>query len=145
MNPMQLDELMGWACAAAGVPGMTVSLQVRHHRPSPTGDSLRVYARVTGTESRKIFVDGPISAEADPSAIAVTAEGVFVSPVPDRTRALFPTTQWHPVRADSGVARGAVARRFPGPGPAHPAGRTAGGPPRGWARWGRSGGASPAW
>ncbi|MER6957827.1 MULTISPECIES: PaaI family thioesterase [unclassified Streptomyces] len=90
MSAMLLDELMGWACAAAGMPGMTVSLQVRYHRPVPLEAPLRVYARVTGTEGRKIFVDGSISTEEDPSVVVVAAEGVFVSPDPDRTRALFP-------------------------------------------------------
>jgi acyl-coenzyme A thioesterase PaaI-like protein len=90
MSAMLLDELMGWACAAAGMPGMTVSLQVCYHRPVPLGTPLRVYARVTGTEDRKIFVDGSIGTEDDPSVVVVTADGVFVSPDPDRTRALFP-------------------------------------------------------
>ncbi|MFE2313047.1 PaaI family thioesterase [Streptomyces sp. NPDC059441] len=90
MSAMLLDELMGWACAAAGMPGMTVSLQVRYHRPVPLGTPLRVYARVTGTEGRKIFVDGSIGTEDDPSVVVVTADGVFFSPDPDRTRALFP-------------------------------------------------------
>lgn len=90
MSAMLLDELMGWACAAAGTPGMTVSLQVRYHRPVPLETPLRVHARVTGTEGRKIFVDGSISTEDDPSVTVVTADGVFVAPDPARTRALFP-------------------------------------------------------
>ncbi|MFD9283908.1 PaaI family thioesterase [Streptomyces mirabilis] len=93
MSAMLLDELMGWACAAAGMPGMTVSLQVRYHRPVPLETPLRVYAQVTGTEGRKIFVDGSISTEEDPSVVVVTADGVFVSPDPDRTRALFPNVR----------------------------------------------------
>lgn len=93
MSAMLLDELMGWACTAAGMPGMTVSLQVRYHRPVPLETPLRVHARVTGTEGRKIFVDGSISTEEDPSAVVVTADGVFVSPDPDRTRALFPNVR----------------------------------------------------
>ncbi|CAM5253419.1 PaaI family thioesterase [Streptomyces aurantiogriseus] len=96
MSAMLLDELMGWACAAAGSPGMTVSLQVRYHRPVPLETPLRVFARVTGTEGRKISVDGSISTEEDPSVAVVTAEGVFVSPDPDRTRALFPDLQGTP-------------------------------------------------
>ncbi|MFF2130698.1 PaaI family thioesterase [Streptomyces olivochromogenes] len=93
MSAMLLDELMGWACAAAGMPGMTVSLQVRYHRPVPLETPLRIHARVTGTEGRKIFVDGSISTEDDPSVAVVTADGVFVSPDPDRTRALFPSVR----------------------------------------------------
>ncbi|WP_329544391.1 PaaI family thioesterase [Streptomyces sp. NBC_01356] len=90
MSAMLLDELMGWACASAGTPGMTVSLQVRYHRPVPLETPLLVHARVTGTEGRKIFVDGSISTEDDQSVTIVTADGVFVAPDPARTRALFP-------------------------------------------------------
>jgi hypothetical protein len=50
---MLLDELMGRACVAAGSPGMTVSLQVRYHRPVPLETPLRVHARVTGTEGAR--------------------------------------------------------------------------------------------
>ena len=93
MSAMLLDELMGRACIAAGLPGMTVSLQVRYRRPVPLETPLRVHARVTGTEGRKVFVAGSISIEEDPSAVVVTADGVFVTPDPDRTRALFPTVR----------------------------------------------------
>ncbi|MDN0199234.1 PaaI family thioesterase [Streptomyces sp. S.PNR 29] len=96
MSAMLLDEVMGWACVAAGTPGMTVSLQVRYHRPVPLETPLRVYARVTGTEGRKVFVAGSISVEGDPSTAVVTADGTFVSPDPDRTRALFPAMQGPP-------------------------------------------------
>ncbi|MEU6251408.1 PaaI family thioesterase [Streptomyces sp. NPDC047043] len=90
MSAMLLDEVMGRACVAAGMPGMTVSLQVRYHRPVPLETPLLVRARVTGTEGRKVFVDGSIRAEEDASVAVVTADGVFVTPDPDRTRALFP-------------------------------------------------------
>jgi hypothetical protein len=63
MSAMPLDELMGWACAATGMPAMTVSLQVRYYHPVPLETPLRVYARVTGTEDRRIFVDGSISTQ----------------------------------------------------------------------------------
>jgi acyl-CoA thioesterase FadM len=84
---------MGRACIATGLPGMTVSLQVRYRRPVPLETPLWVHARVTGTEGRKVFVTGSISTEADPSAVVVTADGVFVTPDPDHTRALFPTVR----------------------------------------------------
>ncbi|MCT9112720.1 PaaI family thioesterase [Streptomyces mirabilis] len=92
MSAMLLDELMGWACYAAGTPAMTVSLRMRYRRPVPLETPLRVHAHVTGTEDRKIFVAGSISAAADPSVTLVTADGVFVTPDPDRARALFPNT-----------------------------------------------------
>jgi acyl-coenzyme A thioesterase PaaI-like protein len=91
MSAMLLDELMGWACAAAGTPGMTVSLQLRYHRPVPLQTPLRVYARVTGAEDRKISVAGAITTEEDLSTVLVAADGVFVSPDPARAGALFPS------------------------------------------------------
>ena len=96
MSAMLLDELMGWACYAAGSPAMTVSLEMRYHRPVPLETPLRVHARVTGTEDRKIRVAGSISTEQEPSVALVTAGAVFVSPDPDRARALFPSTQGSP-------------------------------------------------
>lgn len=85
-----LDESMGWACATAGTPGMTVSLQMRYHRPVPLEAPLRVLAHVTGSEGRKVYVAGSITTEEDPATALVAAEGVFVSPDPEHARALFP-------------------------------------------------------
>ncbi|GGU11920.1 PaaI family thioesterase [Streptomyces coeruleorubidus] len=94
VSAMLLDELMGRACAAAGTPGLTVSLQMRYHRPVLLETPLRIIARVTGTDGRKIFVNGSITSRtAAPDASLVTAEGVFVTPDPDSTRALFPGLQ----------------------------------------------------
>ena len=90
MSAMLLDELMGWACSAAGTPAMTVSLRLRYHGPVPVETPLRVRARVTGTEARKVFVTGSITTEADGDRQLVTAEAVFVAPDPERVRALFP-------------------------------------------------------
>ena len=33
VSAMLLDELMGWACAAVGKPGMTISLRMRYRGP----------------------------------------------------------------------------------------------------------------
>ncbi|MGW0712069.1 PaaI family thioesterase [Streptomyces sp. NPDC002643] len=94
MSAMLLDELMGRACGAAGHHAMTVSLRTRYHRPVPVDTPLRVFARVTGAEDRKIFVEGSISREGDrdgdTAPVLVTGEAVFVSPDPERARALFP-------------------------------------------------------
>ncbi|MFD8723364.1 hotdog domain-containing protein [Streptomyces sp. NPDC059629] len=51
MSAMLLDELVGRACAAAGLPGLTVSLQMRYHRPVPLETPLRILARVTGAQT----------------------------------------------------------------------------------------------
>ncbi|MFJ5998833.1 hotdog domain-containing protein [Streptomyces sp. NPDC092370] len=81
---------MGWACAAVGTPGMTVSLQMRYHRPVPLESPLRLPAHVTGTEDRKVYVAGSITTEVHPATVLVAAEGVFVSPDPEHVQALFP-------------------------------------------------------
>ncbi|MGW7611486.1 PaaI family thioesterase [Streptomyces sp. NPDC054766] len=90
ISAMLLDELMGWACASTGMPGMTVSLQMRYDRPVPLESPLRVLAHVTGTEGRKVYVTGSITTEDDLSTVLVAAEGVFVSPDPEHAQALFP-------------------------------------------------------
>ncbi|MFF4491220.1 hypothetical protein ACFY0F_32965 [Streptomyces sp. NPDC001544] len=61
-----------------------------YHRPVPLETPLRIVARVTGTDDRKVFVSGSITARAAPGTDLVTAEGVFVAPDLDRVRALFP-------------------------------------------------------
>jgi hypothetical protein len=96
ISAMLLDELMGRACAAAGMPGLTVSLQMRYHRPVPLETPLQILARVTGSDNRKIFVHGSITTRTDPATPLVTADGVFVAPDPHRTRALFPDLQVEP-------------------------------------------------
>jgi hypothetical protein len=90
ISAMLLDELMGRACAAAGNPGMTISLTMRYRSPVPLETPLRVRARVTGTEARKIFVTGSIATEDDPSALLVEADAIFIAPDPDLARVLFP-------------------------------------------------------
>ncbi|MGR6974923.1 PaaI family thioesterase [Streptomyces cynarae] len=91
VSAMLLDELMGWACAAAGKPGMTVSLRMRYEGPVPLETPLRVSAHVTGTDDRKLFVKGSITTEEDPSIPLVEADGIFVAPDPELARALFPS------------------------------------------------------
>ncbi|MFE9030750.1 PaaI family thioesterase [Streptomyces iakyrus] len=91
MSAMLLDELMGQACLAAGAPGLTVSLKMSYHRPIPLETPLRILGRVTGTDQRKVFAAGSITTEADPATDLVTADAVFITPDPDRARALFPS------------------------------------------------------
>ncbi|MFG3207313.1 PaaI family thioesterase [Streptomyces sp. NPDC048192] len=93
MSAMLLDELMARACAAAGMPGLTVSLQMRYHRPVPLETPLRILTRVTGTDARKILVSGSITSRTDPGTNLVTADGIFVTPDPLRVHALFPGLQ----------------------------------------------------
>ncbi|MBT2441808.1 PaaI family thioesterase [Streptomyces sp. ISL-36] len=90
VSAMLVDELMGWACAAAGHPGMTISLQTQYRRPVPLETPLRVRARVMGTDDRKVFVTGSITTEEDASTVLVEGDGVFLALAPDHARDLFP-------------------------------------------------------
>nr|WP_256096370.1 hypothetical protein [Streptomyces sp. LUP30] len=51
---------MDRACAATGNPGMTIARNMRYRNPVPLETPLRVFARLTRTEARKIFVNGSI-------------------------------------------------------------------------------------
>ncbi|MQM27008.1 PaaI family thioesterase [Glycomyces albidus] len=90
MSALLLDELMGWACAAKGLPAMTIALDVRYQRPVPVELPLLLRAEVTGIEGRKITVDGTVAPESDPDAVLVAAQGRFVAPDLERARSLFP-------------------------------------------------------
>ncbi|RRR98412.1 PaaI family thioesterase [Glycomyces terrestris] len=90
MSAMLLDELMGWACAAKGLPAMTIALDMRYQRPVPIEAPLLLRARVTGVEGRKITVSGSVVPEDEPETILVAGEGRFVAPDLDRARSLFP-------------------------------------------------------
>lgn len=90
ISAMLLDELMGWACTAAGQPGMTISLRMRYQGPVPLETPLLVSAHVTGTDDRKTFVKGTITTAGAPSTILVEADSIFVAPAPEAALALFP-------------------------------------------------------
>ncbi|MFI2317667.1 PaaI family thioesterase [Streptomyces sp. CB00072] len=90
ISAMLLDELMGWACAATGTPGMTISLRILYQSPVPLETALLARAHVTGTDNRTIFVKGSIAIETSASTTLVEADGVFIAPDPEAARSLFP-------------------------------------------------------
>lgn len=79
------DEILGVANIATDNPGMTASLTVQYRKPTPLRTDLRVEARVTGREGRKIrgwagiFHGDVLTAEAD---------GLFVEVMPDKFLAI---------------------------------------------------------
>lgn len=99
VSALVLDELLGWACAAAGALSMTVDLRLRYHRPVPLRTPLIATARVTGTEERITDVTGEIAAAEEPDAPLVQAHGVFVRPSPEQSRAMFAGAGEPPGRA----------------------------------------------
>lgn len=68
-----LDQALGGAASAAGMPGLTANLDVNYRNPTPLNVPLEVRARVTGTERRKVFVSGEIRHGGE-----VTAEGTAI-------------------------------------------------------------------
>ncbi|MDA0567060.1 PaaI family thioesterase [Streptomonospora sp. S1-112] len=68
-----LDQALGSAANAAGMPGLTANLDVNYRRPTPLNTPVEVRARVTGTERRKVFVAAEIRHNGE-----VTAEGTAI-------------------------------------------------------------------
>lgn len=68
-----LDQALGSAASAAGMPGLTAHLDVDYRNPAPLHNPLTVTARVTGTERRKVFVSAEIRHNGE-----LTAEGTAI-------------------------------------------------------------------
>jgi len=77
VSALLLDQLLGEACGAGGVPGMTGTLTLRYRRPTPLGE-LSGTAEVDRVEGVKAYAVGHI-ADAD-GQVCVEAEGVFILP-----------------------------------------------------------------
>jgi acyl-coenzyme A thioesterase PaaI-like protein len=84
------DEVLGFANALSGTPGMTGTLTVRYRRPTPLHTELRFEARYDRSEGRKIFTSGKLFAG---DSLCAEAEGIFISVGTDRFRALFEERQ----------------------------------------------------
>lgn len=76
-----LDQLLGHANAAAGVPSYTVELTVRYLRPTPYGVPLTLRARTGEVDGRRVETSGEIIAEG-----VVTAEATAVFKRPSERR-----------------------------------------------------------
>jgi acyl-coenzyme A thioesterase PaaI-like protein len=80
------DDVLGAANVAGGSPGMTVKLEVRFRRPTPLHAPLRVVARHTGREGRRIFATATMLAG---DRVTAEADGMFAEITPRRARELF--------------------------------------------------------
>ena len=94
---MLLDQIMGYATAAAGHPGMTGRLQVRYFSAVPLGRPLRLEARLIDVLGVRSAVRGSISLAAEPDTSLVEAEGSFLALRPEQADRLFGNG---PTRAD---------------------------------------------
>lgn len=79
------DEVLGYAQALTGQPGMTGTLTIKYRKPTPLHTELRFDCWVDRVEGRKVFAGGTLHAG---DVLCAEAEAIFVSMSPDRFRAL---------------------------------------------------------
>lgn len=70
------DEVLGFAQALSGAPGMTGRLEVTYRSPTPLHVPLRVTGRFDGVQGRKIMTSGEIYAG---DRLCAEAVGTFIS------------------------------------------------------------------
>ena len=74
------DEVLGFAQAQSGRPGMTGRLTINYRSPTPLFRELRFVGRLDRVEGRKIFASARLSAG---DTLCAEAEGLFVSMKPE--------------------------------------------------------------
>lgn len=74
------DEVLGFAQALSGNPGMTGRLEVTYRSPTPLHVPLRIVGRFDRVEGRKIFTTGEIHAG---DRLCAEAKGLFISVRPE--------------------------------------------------------------
>ncbi len=79
------DEMLGAACIVAGHPGMTGTLTVRYRKPTPLRSPLRIEARCTGREGRKVFAWAGFYRD---DVLTAEAEGIFIEVRPTQILAI---------------------------------------------------------
>lgn len=75
------DEVLGFAQALSGAPGMTGKLEITYRSPTPLHTPLRVVGRFERIDGRKIFTTGTIHAG---DRLCAEAKGLFISVRPER-------------------------------------------------------------
>lgn len=83
ISALLLDHTLGVANHWAGDSGMTGTLTLRYHRPTPLFVELTVRARQVSVDGRKITTTGEILADGE---ICVSADGLFINRPLDRPR-----------------------------------------------------------
>lgn len=89
VSALLLDQIMGYAAAAAGHPGMTGRLEVRYRATVPLGQPLRLEARLIDVLGIRAAIRGSISLVAAPDEALVEAEGRFLALRPEQADRLF--------------------------------------------------------
>ena len=89
VSALLLDQIMGYAVAAAGHPGVTGRLEVRYRATVPLGQPLRLHARLVDVLGIRAAVKGSISLASAPDDVLVEAEGRFLALRPEQATRLF--------------------------------------------------------
>ena len=89
ISALLLDQLMGYAAAAAGHPGMTARLEVRYRATVPLGQPLRLQARFIDVLGVRSAIRGSISLAMAPDDALVEAEGRFLALRSEQATRLF--------------------------------------------------------
>lgn len=76
VSALILDQMLGEAAGAGGRPGMTATLTLTYHRPTPLGP-LRAEAWIESSEGHKTIARGHLEG---PEGVTVSAEGLFILP-----------------------------------------------------------------
>ncbi|MEW6404374.1 MAG: PaaI family thioesterase [Chloroflexota bacterium] len=71
-----LDEAMGLVVWAAGHKVAAVNLEINYHKPLPLHQPLKLEARITQMDERKIFSTGEI--RLPDGTVAVSGRGIYV-------------------------------------------------------------------
>ena len=90
ISALLLDHAFGLANHWAGKAGMTGTLTLRYRAPVPLFEPIEVWAKNVGSEGRKLFLEGRISAGGAP---CIEAEAIFISrfvPVPGHDEGAVP-------------------------------------------------------
>jgi acyl-coenzyme A thioesterase PaaI-like protein len=89
ISALLLDQIMGYATAAAGHPGVTGRLEVRYRATVPLGQPLRLQAALVDVLGVRAAVQGSISLADAPDDKLVEAEGRFLALRPEQATRLF--------------------------------------------------------
>ena len=89
ISALLLDQIMGYAAAAAGHPGVTGRLTVRYRATVPLGEPLRVVAEFVDVLGVRSAITSSISLAAAPDDALVEAEGRFLSLRSEQASRLF--------------------------------------------------------
>jgi acyl-coenzyme A thioesterase PaaI-like protein len=89
ISALLLDQIMGYAAAAGGFPGVTGRLQVRYHEAVPLGRPLVLRAEVGDVLGVRVAVRGSLALADEPGPALVVAEASFLMLRQEQAERLF--------------------------------------------------------